>query len=460
MKLTIKAKILILLSLLCIIITLSAPVYATMETKLDPLTDDIRFIYHACGAIDGNAYSNSLEALESTYAKGGRFVEIDLNWTTDGELVCIHDFGSWVSSVYTGDPVSLETFMNTKIFDQYTPMSIETLANWICNHPDMYIVTDVKEDNVAALQKITDDYPALVSNIIPQIYEKNQLLPVREAGYEHIILTIYAMASAQERCDAKTLAAFAKENGLFGITFPLALADDDNYVATLKTSGVKLFTHSTSNINAIQTYFKKGIDGVYTHGLFDCPYGENCSALTFMDISKSVWYHEDVDYVYNNGLFTGISETAFEPETIMTRDMLVTVLWRLEGEPTSSAVNYFTDVAEGTWYTMAVIWASENEIVNGYDADTFGTNDPITREQMATILYRYAVSKSYDIPSCDSLSTFMDGGQVSDWALAAIKWAVAEGLIQGVSDTSLDPSGKATRAQVAAILHRFCELPY
>ncbi|MGI6642536.1 MAG: S-layer homology domain-containing protein [Bacillota bacterium] len=137
--------------------------------------------------------------------------------------------------------------------------------------------------------------------------------------------------------------------------------------------------------------------------------------------------------------------------------MVVTVLWRLEKEPNATVAHLFADVAAGTWYTDAVAWAAENDIVQGYDSSTFGPSDPITREQMAAILYRYASFKGYDLTASNELDAFADAGNVSAWARTAVKWAVAEDLITGVSTTGLCPVGHATRAQVATILMRFID---
>ena len=177
----------------------------------------------------------------------------------------------------------------------------------------------------------------------------------------------------------------------------------------------------------------------------------------FTDVDENLWYCEGINYIVSAGLFNGTSDTTFEPNADMTRAMLVTVLWRLDTQPNPTASNTFADVASGTWYTDAVAWAAENDIVQGYDEDTFGPNDSITREQMAAILYRYASYKGYDLTAANDLAGYTDSGNVSAWALTAIKWAVAEELITGVSSTSLDPAGNASRAQVATILMRFVE---
>ncbi len=177
----------------------------------------------------------------------------------------------------------------------------------------------------------------------------------------------------------------------------------------------------------------------------------------FTDVSATDWFNEAVKYAVTNRLMNGTSDTTFSPNQNMTRAMLVTVLYRLAGEPDVTADNAFDDVEDGQWYTDAVLWASENEIVSGYGGGLFGTNDSVTREQMAAILYNYAAYKGYDVTAAADLVAFADAGDISDWASRAMRWASAEGLINGVTETSLAPSGSATRAQVATILMRFCE---
>lgn len=179
--------------------------------------------------------------------------------------------------------------------------------------------------------------------------------------------------------------------------------------------------------------------------------------LPFNDIPSGSWYEDAVWYVYENGLMAGTSDTTFEPDTTTSRGMIVTVLYRLEGAPTVSGASGFTDVADGQYYADAVAWAAANNIVGGYGNGLFGPNDTITREQMAAILYRYAQYKGYDVTASADLSDYSDVAQVSSYALAALQWANAEGLVNGTSDTTLTPGGSATRAQVAVILMRFCE---
>lgn len=175
----------------------------------------------------------------------------------------------------------------------------------------------------------------------------------------------------------------------------------------------------------------------------------------FTDVKESDWFYENVRYVYENKLFAGVSDTEFAPNTEMTRAMLVTVLYRAEGEPAITRNIPFADIDMNEYYANAVIWAAANGIVNGYDENTFAPNDNITREQIAAIMERYADFKGADTTQTGDLSQFTDEADISDWARDNVSWAVGAGLISGKGDGILDPLGNATRAEVAAILQRF-----
>ena len=176
--------------------------------------------------------------------------------------------------------------------------------------------------------------------------------------------------------------------------------------------------------------------------------------LPFTDVSTSDWFYDDVAFVYENGLFSGTDSRSFSPNASMTRAMLVTVLYRLEGEPTVTGRSSFTDVRSGAYYEKSVIWAAANGIVTGTDSTSFSPDAKVTREQLAAILYRYAQYRKLDTDASAKLNSFTDAGSVSAYASEALGWAVSEGLINGASG-KLMPKGDATRAQVAAILHRF-----
>lgn len=188
------------------------------------------------------------------------------------------------------------------------------------------------------------------------------------------------------------------------------------------------------------------------------PAGNDSTAVKmFRDVLPGAWYEKAVSFVASHGLFNGTGDDLFSPEDNMTRAMLVTVLWRLEGSPVVSAENTFADVETDTWYTEAVTWAAANGIVLGYDSTTFGPKDNITREQMATILYRYAKSRGYADAGLSDLTAYTDRGEISEWAMDAMQWANATGLITGRTEHTLVPQGLASRAEVATIFMRFCK---
>ena len=176
--------------------------------------------------------------------------------------------------------------------------------------------------------------------------------------------------------------------------------------------------------------------------------------LPFTDVSADDWFYDPVCYVYSQGLMTGTSATTFEPNTSLSRAMLVAVLHRLEGSPAASAGD-FSDVASGDWYAQAVNWAASVGVVNGFDDGTFQPNAAITREQMAAILRNYAEYKGIDVTASGDLANYSDAASVSDWAKESVAWAVDQGLISGMTVDTLQPQGLSTRAQVAAVLQRY-----
>ena len=205
-------------------------------------------------------------------------------------------------------------------------------------------------------------------------------------------------------------------------------------------------------------------DGTYT---FTMPNGQVTVEVTFVesqpeplpftDVAESDWFYDAVRYAYENGLMGGIGDNLFAPNHPTTRAQLVTILYRLEGEPAVTGQSGFTDVEADTWYTDAVAWAAEEGVVNGVSATQFAPGNNITREQLATILFRYAEAKGYDVSPRADLSGFPDAGGILPYAQEAMAWAVAEGLLQGFEDGTLRPQDNATRAQIAVIMMRFCE---
>lgn len=187
----------------------------------------------------------------------------------------------------------------------------------------------------------------------------------------------------------------------------------------------------------------------------DCPQDEECPASQFTDLDLSLWYHDGIHFTVAHQLMNGTGSHCFSPDGTTTRAMLVTVLFRFEGAQSAEACS-FTDVLEDAWYAEAVAWAAENQIVEGYGNGCFGPEDPITREQTATILWRYAAYRGFDVSAKGSLSVFADGEDTASWAQSAMEWAVGEGLIVGKENRRLDPQGYAVRSEFATIMMRFC----
>ena len=177
----------------------------------------------------------------------------------------------------------------------------------------------------------------------------------------------------------------------------------------------------------------------------------------FTDVSEKDWFYNDAMFVYKNGLMLGTSKTLFSPHGTVTRGMMATILWRMEGSLAPKGENSFTDVEAGRWYADAITWAAENGIFAGYSMDKFGPDDPITREQLTAIFYRYADYKGYKLTITENLDKFEDADKITDYAKMVMQWAVGNGLIKGKSENLLDPQGTATRAEISAMLHRFVE---
>ena len=255
------------------------------------------------------------------------------------------------------------------------------------------------------------------------------------------------------------------EHGSVTVTPTYPSTGDKVTITTKPDEGYVVDKVSVTDKNGKDVAVTRGKDGTYS---FIQPSGKVTIAVTykpegqdtklpFTDVAESGWFYESVKYAYENGLMFGTAADRFSPYTTASRGMIVTILWRLEGEPTATGANPFADVSADAYYAKAVAWAAENGIVSGYGNGLFGSNDPITREQMASILYRYADKRGYDVTGEAGLSGFTDTNSISPWASRAIRWANSNGLITGKGDGILDPRGYAERCQVASILHRFCE---
>ena len=252
--------------------------------------------------------------------------------------------------------------------------------------------------------------------------------------------TVTANPSAAKAGATVTLTATPDEGYALG-TLTVTDRFGDAVRVTEQANGTYTFTMPNGQVTVTATF-------VETEVPVDEP---------FVDVAEGDWFYDAVVYAYQNELMDGVGGNRFAPNSETTRAQLVTILYRLEGQPAVSGDLPFTDVETGTWYTDAILWAAQNNIVNGVSDTEFAPGDDLTRQQLVTILYRYAESKGYDVSASADLSGYPDAGQVQTYAQPAMAWAVAENIIQGMEDGTLKPAGNASRAQIATILMRFCE---
>ena len=256
------------------------------------------------------------------------------------------------------------------------------------------------------------------------------------------------------------------ENGT--ISVDRYATEGDNVTITVSPDEAYLLDELTVTANGKEVEVKDNGDGTYTFKMPSADakivvtFAEDPDwepepeepAMPFTDVNDNDWFYDVVLYAYDNGLMTGVSATEFAPNQTTTRGMIVSMLARLEGV-TSAEDAGFADVAANDWYATAVNWAASVGVVNGYEDNTFRPNAPITREQMAAILYNYADYKGYDVSARADLSDYADAASISSWAEDVLAWANAEGLINGMTATTIDPQGATTRAQTAAMFERF-----
>lgn len=247
-------------------------------TVSQPIQDEIVLggeteIIHAAGEVrdplTGLVYlgSNSFEGLQQSYEAGHRLIELDFNFTSDGELACIHDWYSHYSSAIVDcQALSLAEFMDCKIYDRFTPLCLDTLARFLEKHEDLKIVTDIKDRNLDGVKLIAEEYPELRDQFMIQIYQKDEYEPVQQLGFENIIFTLYKL-DWEQKIDAVAIADFALTHPLRGITFPAVLleyVEAESFITALKQAKVPLFVHTVNGELTKKQYYDLEIDGVYT----------------------------------------------------------------------------------------------------------------------------------------------------------------------------------------------------
>lgn len=215
--------------------------------------EDMRYIAHGCGEYEGISRPNILPAVENAYYNNDvHFLEVDLCWTSDEELVCLHAWGGDYP-----DQTTLKNFMQMKLLGEYDPMSLDMLADWLREHPDVYVVPDIKSNNTEALKKISEDYPDILEQFIPYLFHKNEYDKIHGLGFNNIVLAIYQMTTPEKK-DPKGLVAFAKEKNLTGIL--LSVSDGDEYYKAAKGSGVPIWSYSFAAVDKMKAYQEKGTE--------------------------------------------------------------------------------------------------------------------------------------------------------------------------------------------------------
>lgn len=457
-----------------------AATYEAALPALPALAEGLRFGNDAAAygtpVVSADGYYSSGATLKMVGGKQGVSIPILKNETTkEGKVGTITV--QYTSQNY--EPVTLAinlvaknrtapTFILTADHDTLSGGGKVTLTLERGNLPDGAVVTVSGTDEAGNAVTLTDNGDGTYSATLPNKTQTYTFIAVYDESQTIAPKTDIATVKVQQRSSGGEPAK---------PSFPVKISNSGDGVAKVDKSyasaGNKVTITVTPGRNATvqritvtdedgeRLKLTENRDGTYS---FTMPSGTanvyvrfSGSGLPFADVPSGSWYYDDVAYVYDTGLMTGLTATAFGPNLSTTRGMIVTILWRMENEPAAKHVCPFADVRRGSYYEQAIAWASENGIVTGFDASTFAPDRAITREQLAAILFRFAAYRGMDAVTLrENLSSFQDQAAISAYAVSALNWAVGEGLMQGTGD-KLEPTGSATRAQVAAMLRRFIQ---
>lgn len=457
-----------------------AATYEAALPALPALAEGLRFGNDAAAygtpVVSADGYYSSGATLKMVGGKQGVSIPILKNETTkEGKVGTITV--QYTSQNY--EPVTLAinlvaknrtapTFILTADHDTLSGGGKVTLTLERGNLPDGAVVTVSGTDEAGNAVTLTDNGDGTYSATLPNKTQTYTFIAVYDESQTIAPKTDIATVKVQQRSSGGEPAK---------PSFPVKISNSGDGVAKVDKSyasaGNKVTITVTPGRNATvqritvtdedgeRLKLTENRDGTYS---FTMPSGTanvyvrfSGSGLPFADVPSGSWYYDDVAYVYDTGLMTGLTATAFGPNLSTTRGMIVTILWRMENEPAAKHGCPFADVRRGSYYEQAIAWASENGIVTGFDASTFAPDRAITREQLAAILFRFAAYRGMDAVTLrENLSSFQDQAAISAYAVSALNWAVGEGLMQGTGD-KLEPTGSATRAQVAAMLRRFIQ---
>lgn len=422
--------------------------------------------YYSSGAtlkMVGGKQGVSIPILKNETAKEGKVGTITVQYTSQNyELVTL-------TINLVAKNRTAPTFILTADHDTLSGGGKVTLTLERGNLPDGAVVTVSGTDEAGNAVTLTDNGDGTYSATLPNKTQTYTFTAVYDGCQTIAPKTDFTTVKVQQRSSGGGEPAKP--------SFPVKISNSGDGVAKVDKSyasaGNKVTITVTPGRNATvqritvtdedgeRLKLTENRDGTYS---FTMPSGTvnvyvrfSGSGLPFADVPSGSWYYDDVAYVYDTGLMTGLTATTFGPNLSTTRGMIVTILWRMENEPAAKHGCPFADVRRGSYYEQAIAWASENGIVTGFDASTFAPDRAITREQLAAILFRFAAYRGMDAVTLrENLSSFQDQAAISAYAVSALNWAVGEGLMQGTGD-KLEPTGSATRAQVAAMLRRFIQ---
>lgn len=457
-----------------------AATYEAALPELPTLEEGLRFGDDAAYGppdVSADGYYSSGATLKMVGGKQGVSIPILKNETTkEGQVGTITV--QYTSQNYK--PVTLAinlvaknrtapTFILTADHDTLSGGGKVTLTLERGNLPDGAVVTVSGTDEAGNAVTLTDNGDGTYSATLPNKTQTYTFIAAYDGSQTIAPKTDFTTVKVQQRSSGGGEPAKP--------SFPVKISNSGDGVAKVDKSyasaGDKVTITVTPGRNATVQHITvtdedgerlkltENRDGTYS---FTMPNGAanvyvrfSGSGLPFADVPSGSWYYDDVAYVYDTGLMTGLTATTFGPNLSTTRGMIVTILWRMENEPAAKHGCPFADVRRGSYYEQAIAWASENGIVTGFDASTFAPDRAITREQLAAILFRFAAYRGMDAVTLrENLSSFQDQAAISAYAVSALNWAVGEGLMQGTGD-KLEPTGSATRAQVAAMLRRFMQ---
>jgi hypothetical protein len=406
-----------------------------------------------------------------TVTMGGTVLEDGKEYSYNCEtgVITIGKVTADVKIIATGldDPNGAQVFL-----DGLT-VSVGTLTpNFVPEETEYTLAVEQNQKSITVTPSAAQDLVITVNGMIVTSGKPSSEIPLDEGENKIVVVVKTADDTFSETYtivvtragEAHTITVAELENGKVTVTPEKALKDEKVTVTVQPDEGYELETLTAKDENGKTVFITENEDGTLSFTMPDAAVTIEATFVSlevewvnpYVDVTEANWYYDAVKYVTENKLMDGVGNKQFAGTTELTRGMIVTILYRQEGEPAAASAG-FKDVASGEWYYDAVNWAAQSRIVEGYGNGEFSPKKPITREELAIILYRYAAYKKYDTTANGDLSGFADAAQVSSWAKDALVWAVNKGVINGVGNNMLDPRGTATRAQVAQMLMNYLE---